>query len=231
MLLLPLRGLAAEPLTHIVFGSCIESTEHPMLDRTLTLPMDLFLFMGDNIYADTTDMAVMRSKYNRLKESRFFKGVTAKAPILATWDDHDMGANDAGIDYPKRQEAQKEFYDWLDEPQDSPRRRQEGVYEARVFGPEGRRTQVIMLDTRYFRSPLKRVPKEQASPGGTAVPTDDPSKTMLGAEQWRWLEGVLQQPAELRLLVSSIQFAAEACGSESWANFPYEQRRLVELIR
>eukprot|EP01031_Cornospumella_fuschlensis_P048677 gene48677-59600_t len=135
------------PLRHVVFGSCIKSPEHPMLDRTLTLPMDLFLFMGDNIYADTTDMAVMRAKYTELKQSRFFQGIKAKAPLLATWDDHDMGANDGGADYPKKREAQKEFYDWLDEPVDSPRRQREGVYDVRVFGPEGKRTQVIMLDT------------------------------------------------------------------------------------
>lgn len=231
LFLLPLAAAAEQPLSHIAFGSCIESTEHAMLDHTLTLPMDLFLFMGDNIYADTTDMAVMRAKYTRLKESRFFKGVRAKGPILATWDDHDMGLNDGGADYPKRREAQKEFWDWLDEPEGSAMRRQEGVYQARIFGPQGKRTQVIMLDTRYFRSPLKRVPKEQATDGGSAVPTDDPKTTMLGAAQWQWLEGVLKQPAELRLVVSSIQFAAAACGAESWANFPHEQRRLVDLIR
>jgi alkaline phosphatase D len=176
-------------------------------------------------------MAVMRGKYDELKQSRFFRGIRAKARLLATWDDHDMGANDGGADYPMKDEAQKEFYDWLDEPADSPQRRQKGVYHARTFGPEGKRTQVIMLDTRYFRSPLERVPKEQAAQGGTAVPTHDRSKTMLGEDQWQWLKGVLREPAELRLLVSSIQFAAEACGGESWANFPHEQRRMVDLIR
>jgi alkaline phosphatase D len=221
---------ADQPLRHIVLGSCIESTEHPMLDTTLTLPMDLFLFMGDNIYADTTDMAVMRAKYNRLKESRFFRGIRAKAPILATWDDHDMGANDGGADYPMKREAQKEFLDWLDEPADAPRRHQEGVYEARTFGPDGKRTQVIMLDTRYFRSPLDRVSKEQAALGGTAVPTKDTTKTMLGEAQWRWLEGVLREAAELRLIISSIQFGSEACGAENWANFPHEQARMIRLI-
>jgi alkaline phosphatase D len=35
----------------------------------------------------------------------------------------------------------------------------------------------------------------------------------------------------VRLLVSSIQFAAQAHGGESWANFPHEQKRLVDMIR
>jgi alkaline phosphatase D len=224
-------GRPPEPLRQVVFGSCLDKTEHPMLDRAAALPMDLFLFMGDNIYADTTDMAVMRAKYQALGASTFFQTVRSKAVILATWDDHDLGQNDGGADYPRKAEAQREFCDWLNEPPWSALRQREGVYQARTFGPPGQRTQVILLDTRYFRSPLKRVPKDQASAGGTAVPHTDNTTTILGSAQWQWLEGVLRQPAELRLVVSSIQFAAQASGSESWANFPHEQRRLVQLIR
>lgn len=218
------------PLRHIVFGSCINTPEHPMLDRAASLPMDVFLFMGDNIYADTTDMQVMRGKYQALGASTFFQTIRTKAQILATWDDHDLGQNDGGADYPLRAESQKEFFDWLNEPSWSKLRKQEGVYQSRVFGPPGRRTQIIMLDTRYFRSPLKRVAKEMAQLGGAAVPHQDTGTTILGKMQWRWLEECLRQPAELRFIVSSIQFAAEACGSESWANFPHEQRQLVKLI-
>lgn len=234
-LLLPLLLAAAAPaetpLRHIVFGSCLDKTEHPMLDRTLTLPMDLFVYLGDNIYADTEDMNVMRAKYRALADSRFHRGLLQRAPVLATWDDHDFGANDGGADYPKRREAQREFLDWLQVPADSPLRRREGVYDARVFGPAGQSVQVLLLDTRYFRSPLKRVPKSQGGVGGSAVPNEDPAATLLGEAQWRWLEEQLRQPARLRLIASSIQFAAAASGSESWANFPREQRRLIELIR
>ncbi|RYD61426.1 MAG: alkaline phosphatase family protein, partial [Verrucomicrobiaceae bacterium] len=142
---LPLR--ATEVISDIGFGSCLNKTEHPMLDRSLTLPMELFIFLGDNIYADSTDMSVLRGKYDALKSSRFFKELQRKAKILATWDDHDLGGNDAGAEYPKRRESQEEFLRWLEEPADSPRRKREGVYDARIFGPEGKRLQVILLDT------------------------------------------------------------------------------------
>jgi alkaline phosphatase D len=226
----PVRG--GEPIRDIAFGSCIKNLEHPMLDRALTLPMELFLFLGDNIYADTEDMAVMRAKYDALKASRFFRELRRRVPILATWDDHDMGANDAGAEYPKRREAQEEFLRWLDEPADSPRRHREGVYDARVFGPPGRRLQVILLDTRYFRGPLKRVPREeQKLVGGPYVPNPDTSSTMLGEAQWRWLREQLSGPAELRLIVSSIQFVSEFSGAEAWANLPHEKQRMLELLR
>lgn len=228
--LLTSASSAEPPLNHILFGSCLDTHEHPMLERTLTLPCDLFLFMGDNVYADRGGVPMMHEKYGLLKQSSFFKGLRAKVPILATWDDHDYGVNDGGADYPHKVEAQVAFWDWLDEPADSPRRQQEGVYHSQIFGPEGQRVQVILLDTRYFRSPLKRVPKEQAMLGGLHVPDDDPSKTLLGAAQWQWLEAELQRPAELRLIVSSIQFGPEAHGGESWANLPLEKQRLIDLI-
>ncbi len=233
---LPAMGLiaahAAEepPLQEIVFGSCLDTHDHPMLDRTLTLPRDLFIFMGDNIYADKGGIPMMQEKYALLKNSRFFQGLKAK-PILATWDDHDFGENDGGGSYPHKKEAQVEFWNWLDEPAGSSRRQQEGVYQAQTFGPAGKRVQVVMLDTRYFRSALKKVPKDKALLGGTCVATDDTTSTMLGAAQWRWLEQVLQQPAELRLIVSSIQFAPEVHGGECWANMPHEQQRMLKLLQ
>jgi alkaline phosphatase D len=202
-----------------------------MLERTVTLPMDLFIFLGDNVYADTHDMEVMRARYDALKQSRFFQALRRKAPILATWDDHDYGTNDGGAEYPMRREAQREFLDWLDVPANSPRRAQEGIYYAQTFGPPGRQVQVILLDTRYFRSPL-RLGNHGAEPsGGPYVPNSDPAATMLGARQWAWLEAELRKPADVRLIVSSIQFVSEFSGAEAWANLPLEKERFLELIR
>ncbi len=228
---LTLRG--AEPVvSNIAFGSCLKVPDHPMLDRTLTLPMDLFLFMGDSIYADTQDMSVMRGHYDALKGSRFFRELKRKVPVLATWDDHDFGGNDLGRDYPKRRESQEEFLRWIDDPADSPRRRREGVYDARIFGPEGRRVQIILLDTRYFRSPLMRVPRaEQKNVGGAYIPSTDQTATMLGTAQWEWLAAQLRIQAEVRLIVSSIQFISEFSGAEAWANLPHEKQRMLELLR
>ena len=55
--------------------------------------------------------------------------------------------------------------------------------------------------------------------------------TILGATQWRWLEDQFRVPAELRLLVSSIQVVPEDHGWEKWMNFPRERERLFKLIR
>lgn len=219
-----------KPITRIAFGSCINTNEHPMLERTLTLPFDLFVLLGDNIYADTKDPAVMAEKYRVRKEGSFIQGLRRKAPLLATWDDHDFGGNDAGASYPMKAESQKLFLDFMDVPAESPRRRREGIYDAAIFGPAGKRVQVILLDTRSFRSDLATGENHVVPSGGRYVPHPDPDATMLGAAQWAWLEEQLRVPAELRVVASSIQFISEFSGAEAWANLPREKRRLLDLL-
>src|SRR5207249_5081850 len=96
----------------------------------------------------------------------------------------------------------------------------------------GKRVQVILLDTRYHRSPLKRAAKP--NPGERVPPyvaNTDADATMLGAEQWAWLEGELRKPAEVRLLVSSIQVIADEHGYEKWANFAREGDKREAVVR
>jgi alkaline phosphatase D len=87
-----------------------------------------------------------------------------------------------------------------------------------------------MLDTRYFRSRPATGENHVAPSGGRYIPHPDTNTTLLGPAQWAWLEQQLRQPAELRILGSSIQFISEFSGAEAWANFPHEKRRLLDLI-
>ncbi len=216
------------PISRLLFGSCVKQDQPvPIFETILKQRPELFVFLGDNIYADTTDLDLMRAKYAKLKANEGFARLLNACPVLATWDDHDYGLNDAGAEYPKRVESQQIFLDFWGDPADSPRRQRPGVYDAHVFGPQGKRLQVILLDTRYFRGPLKTGERRT---GGSYVPTDDPSITMLGEAQWKWLEQQLRQPAEVRVIASSIQCVSEAAGQETWSNLPHERQRLFDLI-
>lgn len=215
-------------LRKILFGSCIkEENPVPILETIGAQEPDLFIFLGDNIYADTEDMAIMRSKYAMLGDDAGFRKLRKSTRVLATWDDHDYGMNDAGVEYSKKVESQREFLDFWKEPKDSPLRSRPGIYASHVFGPVGKRVQIIMLDTRYFRSPLKRGERRV---GGHWVPDGDPRKTMLGEAQWKWLEQELRRPAELRVVATSIQAIAEDAGQETWSNLPGERKKLFDLV-
>lgn len=222
---------AVAPLRRIGFGSCAnQNRPQPIWDAVNALKPEVFLFLGDNIYADTNNMEVMKKKYDQLAAMPGYQRLKQSSKILATWDDHDYGKNDAGYEYGPKAQSQKLFLDFFGVPENSPRRQQEGVYNAEVIGPPGQRVQIIMLDTRTFRTPLKK--KEPKPAKGEGPYEADPSETanMLGEAQWKWLEEQFKVPAEIRLIGSSIQLVAEDHGWEKWMNFPKQRERFFKLV-
>ena len=241
-----LAGFAAHananesPLSRIAFGSCAnESRPQPIWEAINELKPELFIFTGDNVYADSADPVKLRKSYEQLAAIPGFAALRESCPIIATWDDHDYGKNDAGAEFEGKQAAKDAFMEFFQTPEDSPLRERGGVYDAKIYGPEGQRVQVILLDTRWFRGPLRKMTKEElkaarAESGkkvGRYLPDEDSDSTMLGEEQWAWLKEQLQKPAELRLLVSSIQVLALDHGWEKWGNLPKERKKLLDLIR
>jgi alkaline phosphatase D len=228
--------VAADPqrlVRRIALGSCVKQDRpQPIWQAVRGFQPDLLLLLGDNVYGDTEDMAVLRGKYAVLAAEPGFAALRRSVPIVGVWDDHDYGVNDGGREYPRRQESQQVFCDFFGLSSDHPVRQQEGIYRSVVLGPPGRRVQLLCLDTRYHRSPLTAIPKEARVKGqGPYVPSDDPEATMLGEPQWAWLAEALDEPAELRIVLSSIQLASTEHGWEHWGNLPAERSRLLELVR
>ncbi len=219
--------------TRIAWGSCYqESRPCPMLDTLDDLKPELYLALGDNIYGDTQDMAVLRRKYRRLGRQPYWRDFVRDTAVFAIWDDHDYGANDSGRHYQPKAESKRIFLDFFDEPADSPRRSREGIYGSTLLGPPERRIQILMLDLRTFRSSIARADKK-AYPelGGYRPLSDDEEQVMLGEAQWKWLEEELKKPAKLRLIGLSTQLGTAHNGYEAWANLPQERERFLELVK
>lgn len=221
----------------IAFGSCgHEDHPLPIFDEVLKQTPDLFLFLGDNIYGDTKDMNVLAAKYQLLADKPSFQRLKRQVPIMATWDDHDFGWNDAGRHYPFKQEAKKLFLDFFDEPVNSERRKREGIYTSEIIENGDKKVQIILLDTRTFRDDLltnqqKDHPDRRYFYHLEYVPHTSPDSTLLGEAQWNWLGKQLEIAADVRIIASSTQFGIEYNGYEAWANFPHEQKRMLELIK
>jgi alkaline phosphatase D len=242
----PLSGVNGQdrPITRIAVGSCADQNKPcPIWGRIADQKPDLLVLLGDNIYADLEDGKLtppakpdkIAACYKELAAVPAFKALRESTRILATWDDHDYGHNDAGVEYEFKDESQKLFLDFFGVPADSPRRARKGVYHAETFGPEGKRVQVIMLDGRYHRSQLTKGPPA-TFPGYTGriapyLPNTAADATLLGDEQWKWLEEQLRQPADVRVIASGIQVISEDHPFEKWANLPAERDRLYKLIR
>ncbi|MDX6752288.1 alkaline phosphatase D family protein [Geminicoccaceae bacterium 1502E] len=219
--------------TRIAFGSCLHQDKpQPILETVLAWRPDLLVFAGDNVYGDVTsgEMRELKAAYDKAAASPGLARLRAAQPVLSVWDDHDYGRNDGGGDFPFKATSQRLFLDFWGVPEEDPRRRRPGIYTSAIHGPEGRRVQVILLDTRSFRSPLRPTDRPGAPGRERYLPDPDPAATMLGEAQWRWLEEELRRPAELRLIVSSVQVLADGHGFERWGNLPAERRRLLGLV-
>ncbi|KAL3593154.1 hypothetical protein D5086_011794 [Populus alba] len=240
------KGKVLEPVvTRIAFGSCAnQSAPQPIWNAIIDFDPQVFIWLGDNVYGDTkrpfklfgkertfgpwknaprfipSSPKELESRYLKAKSNPGYSRLRDTTQVIGTWDDHDYGLNDAGKEFGGKITNQKLLLDFLDEPQDSPRRKQEGVYTSYMFGPVGRQIKVILLDTRYHRDPLR-------SDG-----------SVLGSSQWTWLEKELNGPkSAITIIGSSVQVISNLSATtrplfslESWGRFPKERNRLFKLI-
>lgn len=213
----------------ISFGSC----NNQSLTNTLWKEIeknnpDVWIWGGDIIYTDTEDMNYMQQNYLKQKSNVEYANFIKKIDVLATWDDHDYGVNDGGIEYPKKAEAQQLFLDFFDVEKNDKRRQQDGIYYSRDYLLNEYSIKIIVLDTRYFRSAL--------TPDSSSKKNYKPNKygegTILGETQWEWLKNQFQNStASFNVVVSSIQFLSFEHGYETWGNMPHEVDKLENLIK
>lgn len=232
-------------VSRIAFGSCAnQSAAQPIWDAVNEFHPQVFIWLGDNIYGDIrrpfsifgkertvgpwknaprfipSSHQEMISRYEKAKANPGYSRLRKNAKIIGTWDDHDYGLNDAGKEFTEKVANQRLMLDFLDEPQDSPRRKQDGVYASYTFGPLRKQVKIILLDTRYHRDPL-------SSDG-----------SILGASQWTWFEKEMKGPATaITIIGSSVQVLSNLSATtgplfymESWGRFPKERLRLFRLI-
>lgn len=213
----------------LVFASCNhQNMEQPLWKPIIESHPNVFVWGGDNIYADTNDAQKMKNDYEKTWENLDYKSLANLTTVIGTWDDHDYGKNDAGEEWIFKEKAQQLFLDFLKVPQDDVRRERKGVYNSHTFNTKKGLLKVILLDTRYFRSPLKKSPIKgvryepwKKGEGGT----------VLGNTQWKWLANeLLDEKPSFTVIVSSIQFLANEHNWEKWGNHPDEVDKMYKTI-
>lgn len=212
----------------IAFGSCNKQDKPNVLWKPiLSHKPSVWIWGGDNVYSDTDDMKKLENDYKVQLANPDYQKLMATTKILGTWDDHDYGLNDGGLEFVMKKESQQKFLDFFGVSKTDERRTREGVYHSELLHHQNGDIKVIVLDTRYFRTALtidtlttKRFTPNRYGDG-----------TVLGDQQWQWLESELKtSKADFNIIVSSIQFLSDEHGFESWGNFPHEVDRLKTLI-
>lgn len=223
-----------------------------MWSRMSSFNPETIILLGDSIYADKRGSKPLthfvaatpdeiKNKYKTLINDRTFLDMVEKVggwdSIAATFDDHDYGINNGDKSYPFAKQSQELFWDFVQEPSDSSRRKQAGVYSSKLHtiiiprsgasdsaaGSPKFTYKIIMLDTRS---------NKDVAPSlfGSKNDIHDDSD-FLGEEQWQWLAKELQSDVDLILLGSSIQaLPTDKLTEELWGMFPNARRRLLSLI-
>ena len=195
-------------------GSCLDQDfPQPIWNSIEKENLNFFIFLGDNVYGDSPDGKLEKLRYAYKKQKSLLPSFLNDINILSIWDDHDYGLNDGGRDYSLKKESQKMFLDFWEIPNNDIRSSREGIYFSKNKIFFNKKFKLIFLDTRYFRSPL-------AGPKGKYLKNKSTDSTILGINQWKWLEKELDEYFDFLIIFSSIQIIPEDHGYEKWGNFP-----------
>lgn len=212
----------------LAFGSCNnQNVPNTMWKEILKNNPDMFVWGGDIVYSDTHDMKFMRKNYLQQKNDSAYQNFINLVPVMGTWDDHDYGKNDGGVEYDKKDSVQQIFLDFFDIDSLDKRRQQPGVYHSKKIDIGENSIKIIILDSRYFRSKLTTDP----SGAKRYIPNNYGKGTILGDKQWKWIENELENSrSDFNIIISSIQFLSFEHGFESWGNMTHEVDKLKNII-
>lgn len=184
---------------------------------------------------ECTTLQDYRTRYARYRRDAELQAAHAAVPWVVTWDDHEC-ANDswaAGVDLQRRDAAMQAYLEWMPIRATSPSAGGH-IYRSLRFGDLA---EVSMLDLRTYRSAPAR------------FKSSDPTRQMLGSEQFEWLTRQLTtSDAQWKLIGNSVMMAplqilgtplteylGHGMGSlplnpDQWDGYQAERARLLELV-
>lgn len=210
----------ASSRTKIAFGADFHKSglwNKPLLDQVRTRKNIAMLLLGDSAVDDRNALVGLhRSDYMLRDLSPAWRELAASAAIYAVWDDHDYFDNDKsgvpnGATDADRRAVRTVWKESWNNPGYGLEGAKQGIFFRTRIGP----CDVIMLDTRFFRT----------SPGK--------ANSILGDEQTGWLENQLADCTAPFLILTSGTMWSDyiSAGKDSWGIWDRPGReRLLSLI-
>lgn len=210
----------------------------------LTEKPDFFILLGDSVYVDSacpspqnvsgaegpyTDLEGFRTRYRYHLQDQHYAAWLAQTPVYGTWDDHELVDNFSGVTLSKINpqlfadglQAYLEYWPIIG-TEDDPQR----IYRAISYGAHA---DFFILDTRSYRDPIVN---------WDTNPRTLKPKTMLGTEQFAWLQKSLAEAsATWKFIVTSVPLSyptgwpqPEVDGRDGWANYTERSGYETELM-
>jgi len=227
-------------------------------------PLDFVLFMGDYIYESSNPqyairkhngeepktLSQYRARYEQYKRDPMLQAAHAAHPWVLMWDDHEV-VNDYANDQDRN----------YTDPQQMLLRRA-AAYQAYfehqplLLGPDahnpanmhlydqlswGKLADLWTLDCRQYRS--AQACRDPVRGGGRMVvqcdELSDPTRSMLGTAQERWLtDGLSQSKRQWKLIGQATQISATSVPTpvgrsywnDAWDGYPEARKRLLQTV-
>ena len=213
----------------IIFGSCNEVQEFGLWSLMSSFSFDKLILLGDNMYADSqvsdlyhkpATVNELKDQYEKLFSDPDYKKVISQLggleQVFAIYDDHDYGADNADKTYVHKNQSLNLFNEYFRSKNVNSKTPLDGVYASFSFNLKNLNIKVVLLDTRFNKSP-----KSEWETGD-----------FLGENQWVWLEKELNDIVpDVIILGSSIQILPDdKLLEEYWGKFPLARERLFHLV-
>jgi alkaline phosphatase D len=218
--------------------------------------VDLVVFLGDYVYEEgpiegavrtnetpaPVDLDGYRLRYGEYKLDPVLQASHARVPWVSTWDDHEVENNyagdvsaDGGDEFAARRvAAYQAYYEHMPLRMDPPDRADAELYRDLAWGTLAR---FFVLDGRQHRS--DQACDAASDVGAACAAVDDDGRTMLGADQERWLgESLDASDARWNVLaqqviVSKVDLpvgSTEVVNLDQWDGYTAARRRLADQL-
>ena len=215
----------------IIFGSCSNQNTKMIHWKTIIdYKPDLLILLGDNVYGDFNNESAnqLKQAYKKLSENSNFQYIKNNIPIISIWDDHDYGINDGGRNWKYKNIAKKLFLNFFSVNSNDVRYKRDGIHNSNDILLFNKKIKIVSLDTRYFKDDF--ILNQDRSLNKKYKIDYNKNKTILGKEQWKWLNNELKKEYDLLILLSSFQVLSASHGWEKWNNIFYEREKLLKLL-
>lgn len=259
-----LRGDVKNDHMKIAVASCqqYEHGYYVAYRHMLEDNLDLIVHVGDYIYEvswgkqrirshdspETVALDDYRARYALYRAEPELQQAHAACPWLVTWDDHEVENDYAGDtseeDDPKqwflarRAAAYQAYYEHMPLPNRAmPYGADLHLFAQRSFG---QLANVIMMDTRQYRSPLAcTTPGRRNSHSDNCAEMQDPARTKLGAAQEGWLRrSMAMSGARWNIFASGTVMSriddqpgpGETLWNDGWSGYAASRTRFVDSL-
>ncbi len=249
----------AEPAsTRFAFASCQKyrdgyyTAHHHLAEEDL----DFVLFLGDYIYEsggdsvreenfeteEAEDLDGYRHRYAIYKRDQHLQAAHAAFPWIVVWDDHEVDNDYAGVlavgdEAPtaefaaRRAAAYRAYWEHMPIRAAAPVADSLRLYRSFAFGDL---FELFVVDSRQHRD--DQVCSDDDF-GPVCDARDDPSRTMLGFEQERWLfDGLAASTRRWKLIgnqvaLATLDFDGTVANFDIWDGYTAARQRLLDVLR